>query len=305
MAQDHLEHASTERRRQRAARDQVADTSLDELKAAAPDRTARVRLQRAQETGAWLTVMPESLNGTELTEDEFRDSLQLRFGLCPSHLPDKCDGCGSAFTVEHGLSCRQGGLVLLRHDDVKREWSHLCSQATKPSAVSDEPQIHTGRAANDGVGGPGTQANPDSRGDIAVHGFWVRGQTCVFDVRISDTEAKSYRAMDPMTVLARGEKQKKDKYLQACLDRRRSFTPLVFSVDGLRGKESKAASKRLASLLSAKWSKTYSAVAGYVNSRLSVALVRATSLCLRGARDPTGHAGQPFWETGEGLALYR
>jgi hypothetical protein len=88
VAQYHLEHASTERRRQRAAREQAADTQLDDLKAAAPDRTACVRLQRAQETGAWLTVMPESLNGTELTEDAFRDSLRLCFGLRPLHLPD-------------------------------------------------------------------------------------------------------------------------------------------------------------------------------------------------------------------------
>jgi hypothetical protein len=52
VAQDHLEHASTERRRQRAAREQAAVTLLDDLKAAAPDRTTRVRLQCAQETGA-------------------------------------------------------------------------------------------------------------------------------------------------------------------------------------------------------------------------------------------------------------
>jgi hypothetical protein len=76
------------------------------------------------------------------------------------------------------------------------------------------------------------------------------------------------------------------------------LTPLVFSVDGLQGIESKAAGKRLTSLLSAKWKRTYSAVVVgyYVNSRLSVALARATSLCLRGAREPT------YWETGEGLA---
>jgi hypothetical protein len=75
------------------------------------------------------------------------------------------------------------------------------------------------------------------------------------------------------------------------------LTPLVFLVDGLQGIESKSASKRLTSLLSAKWKRTYSAVVvGYVDSRLSVALARATSLCLRGAREPT------YWETGEGLA---
>ena len=111
--------------------------------------------------------------------------------------------------------------------------------------------------------------------------------------------------MDPHKVLLRGEKEKKAKYLQACLDRRRSFVPLVFLVEGLRGRECQAASKCLAYLLSEKWNWTYSAVAGYVRSRLSVALVRTTSLCLRGARDPTARAGHAVWESGEGLRLYR
>eukprot|EP00978_Attheya_sp_CCMP212_P004554 scaffold9935_cov28-Attheya_sp.AAC.1 len=40
-------------------------------------------MDRASETGAWLTVMPDRLNGTDLSADEFRDSLLLRFGLTP------------------------------------------------------------------------------------------------------------------------------------------------------------------------------------------------------------------------------
>ena len=100
------------------------------------------------------SVMPESLNGTDLTEDEVCDSLRLSFGFHPSYLPDKCGGCGTAFTVEHGLSCHQGGLILLRHDDVARVWNHLCSQVTHPSAVSDEPRTHIGRAAQTMATGP-------------------------------------------------------------------------------------------------------------------------------------------------------
>jgi hypothetical protein len=53
--------------------------------------------------------------------------------------------------------------------------------------------------------------------------------------------------------LAKHEEEKKRKYLDACLESRRQFTPLVFSVDGLMGQECKAATKRLASTLAAKW----------------------------------------------------
>jgi hypothetical protein len=65
---------------------------------------------------------------------------------------------------------------------------------------------------------------------------------------------------DSQKVLNRHEKEKKDKYNALCAARRRHFTLLVFSVDGLQGTEATAASKRLASRLAAKWHRLYSEV---------------------------------------------
>ena len=45
---------------------------------------------------------------------------------------------------------------------------------------------------------------------------------------------------------------KKRKHLKACLEARRSFTPLVFSAEGCMGKETNVAVKQLAALLSKK-----------------------------------------------------
>jgi hypothetical protein len=72
----------------------------------------------------------------------------------------------------------------MRHNDVAAEWHHLCAQALQPSAVSDEPLIHTGRGVPKD-GSTGVEAAADSRGDVAAHGFWRRGTTAVFDVRIT------------------------------------------------------------------------------------------------------------------------
>jgi hypothetical protein len=105
----------------------------------ASDPATQKRMLRAKETGAWLTAMPDRLNGTELSAAEFRDSLRLRFGLVLLGLPDHCDGCGQRFSLGQAMSCKKGGLVLLRHNDVAAEWHHLCAQALTPSAVSDEP----------------------------------------------------------------------------------------------------------------------------------------------------------------------
>jgi len=238
-------------------------------------------------------------------------------GLTPNALPEKCDGCGHGFTVEHALTtCKKGGLVVIRHNDLAAEWHELCATALTPSAVSDEPLIHTGRAARGEQGSSNVPGDPDPagannpdhrelRGDVSAHGFWRRGTTAIFDVRIADTDAPGYRGQDPKKILARHEKEKKDKYLDACLERRRQFTPLVYSVDGLMGDEARAASKRLASHLANKWKRAYSEVCGYVNSRQALALVRATSLCLRGARDPSSRLRSPAWDSGTGMALYR
>ena len=156
-----------------------------------------------------------------------------------------------------------------------------------------------GRAA-----APGAEAPPDICSDVAVHGFWRRGATAIFDVRVTDTDAPYHRSQAPHKILAKQEREKKDKYVDACLARRRTFTPLVFLVDGLQGGEASEATKRLASRLSAKWKRTYSEVCGFVRSRLSITLVRTTSLCLRGARNPTARANHATWDSGAGLSLY-
>ena len=123
----------------------------------------------------------------------------------------------------------------------------------------------------------------DKRGEILIQGFWARGTDCILDVRVTDTDAKSYCKRLPAKVLETHEKEKKRKYLGACLERRRHFTPFVCSVDGLLGREATIFSKRPAAKLAVKWQRTYSEVCGYVNARLSIAIVRATHLCIRGS----------------------
>ena len=202
------------------------------------------------------------------------------------------------------MSCKKGGLVTMRHNDVAHEWHQLCARALTPSMVVDEPLIHSGRA-NAGVEAGVTEMQAELQGDVSAHGFWRRGTTAIFDIRVTDTDAPSNRGQDPEKVLLRHEKEKKKKYLEPCLARRRHFTPLVFSVDGMRGQEATAASKRLAALLSVKWKRTYSEVCGFVRSRLSIALARSLTLCLRGARDPTARPHSFHWESGAGLSLYQ
>ena len=142
-------------------------------------------------------------------------------------MPELCDGCGKQMTVEHGLSCKVGGLVHIRHDDVAQEWGYLCGLGFKPSRVSYEPLINTSRGgATEGATAADNNNNPSNRnrgnaangnggdeeevptaederadpthspyevenenhGDVAVDGFWKIGRRSMFDIRLTDTE---------------------------------------------------------------------------------------------------------------------
>ena len=189
-----------------------------------------------------------------------------------------------------------------RHKDVAGEWHNLCAKALKPNAVPDEPNIPIYQNTN-GNNANAPKQPTELRSDVVVNGFWRQGTISIFDIRITDTDAPSNKTKDPGKILRTQEKEKKNRYGEACKEAHRHFTPLVYSVDGMEGTEAKAARKRLASILAVKWNRNYSQVCGFVHSRLAVALVRATSKCLRGSRKPTR---RPIdWVTGAGSRLLR
>ena len=69
-------------------------------------------MQRAEKTEAWLTVMPSTVNGTELGSQEWRDALFQRYGLEPPDLSTHW------FTISHALDCKKGGLVTACHNEI-------------------------------------------------------------------------------------------------------------------------------------------------------------------------------------------
>ena len=107
----------------------------------------------------------------------------------------------------------------------------------------------------------------------------------MFDIIIVNLDAGSYLRMTPEKALAKAEKEKKDLYLQACLERRRTFTPMVYSADGIPEAAALAAHNRLAALLSYKLKREYSEICGLVRARMPLAILRSNRLFLRDPRD--------------------
>ena len=303
-ALDSVEHKQCVRQAGAKARKERVESESEFVKVlmAGSSKAEKKRLERIGETGAWLTAMPNLLNNTLLSAEEWRDNARLRYGLRPIGLCDRCDGCGAGFSIDHAISCKKGGLVCQRHDNARDEAGELAAMALTTSRVSYEPHIFYGTgvcASQQATGEQRTGSNvagDDSRGDVAVNGLWKKGETCILDIRITDTDAKSYAGTSSKKVLEKAAKVKKDKYLDACLERRRTFMPLVYSVDGMACKEAKAFEKRVASLMASKLDRQYSEMVGFVRSRMSLAIIRSNTMMLRGAR--VGRAFRPWLEDG-------
>ena len=115
-----------------------------------PQDTQR-KLKRANKTGRSLSVMPSYVGGTILSSSEFRDALMLRYARVPSNLSTSCDGCSESkkFDVNHALDCKKGGLVTIRHNEIRDELRDLLAHVFSPSRIRCDPMIvHAPMRAN-------------------------------------------------------------------------------------------------------------------------------------------------------------
>jgi len=289
-------------------------------------------LDRAQQTGAWLSLVPTLATKTTLSPSEFRDGLLLRYGLPLKHLPTTCDGCNKPFDIEHALTCKKGGLVILRHNELRDEIASIAATAFNPSAVSLEPLINQWNTHNTTASHPtasnatastptasntinlasqptaslsndtaspasGTNTPPKAnhtRGDILIRSFFDRAKDCIVDVTITDLDNNTNKTKSAKAALKARETSKKSKYSRACNASRKDFVPFVASADGLLGREAKAFLQRLAAHLADKWQRPYAPVCGYIHTRVAISLVRASHLCIRGSRQPLSTIAYPI-----------
>ena len=83
------------------------------------------------------------------------------------------------------------------------------------------------------------------RGNLLFRILWEHHSDCTVDVRITNPVAPSIIHRKPEAVLLSHEEKKK-KYLQACLDQRRHFSPCEVSCDEVLANEAKVVLQSLA-----------------------------------------------------------
>ena len=235
-----------------------------------------------QETGAsiWLTTLPIEQKGFYLTKREFWDSIHLRYGWPLPRLPSKC-ACGDSFNVSHALSCKKGGFVTQRHNELRDMTADLLSEVCHD--VQIEPILN--ELTGETLSYRSANISPEARLDVSARSVWVRNQRAFFDIRVFDPNARRYQKQSLRQTYITNEKEKKRHYGERVLQiENGSFTPLVFSVFGGMGDECKTFFKRLSSLLSEKRLENLATVVTWVRKRVCFALLRSVLLCVRGSR---------------------
>ena len=237
-------------------------------------------------TSSWLSIIPTKKNKFDLSPLEFRDALAIRYSRIPVAMPQSCDGCGhNDFNLNHALCCKTGGLITRRHNEVRDLLFELCKSAW--GNVVKEPIIQEGEN--------------NLRGDLACRGVWDTQKEALFDIRVIDTDAPSYVSRPVTSILRTAEEEKKKKYLSACERRNATFTPLVMSVDGVFAPQTINFQKNLSERLSECWNRPQAVVTTWLRARLSIAIIRASSMCITGARKKWHSASLLNFEDGAGL----
>ena len=210
-------------------------------------------------------------NHFDLSAQEFRDALAIRYRKPLLNLPPKCDGCGAPSSLDHFLICRRGGFVVQRHNEIR-------------DAIGDLAALAWGQVRQETVVIEAEDQQSETLiADLCVREVWLPQAEALFDIRVVDTDAQSYLHHTPSRVLLNAEVEKKNKYAEACAARHAHFIPLCFFVDGLAGSEANCFLKRMACRLSSRWDRSYAEVLGWIRARLAFAIVQASVLCVRGS----------------------
>ena len=243
-----------------------------------------VLVKQACDKGAssWLNTLPLVDQNLNLNKQEFRDALRLRYHQDLDNLPSYCP-CGEKFDEVHAMSCKKGGFVSNRHDNIRDFLTTCLNKVCKDVQV--EP--HLIPVTTERFEFLSAKTGDDARLDMKARGFWRKGETAFFDVRVTHVNSSSSKNLDTSVQFRRHEDAKKREYLQRVLEvENGTFTPLIFGTNGGVGEECHRFLSQLAAKLADVSGDRYGTVVTWLRTRLSMELTRASLLCLRGSRVP-------------------
>ena len=238
-------------------------------------------IEQASQPGAssWLSARPLTEQGTTLNKSEFRDAIALRYNKPIKNLPERCP-CGQPFNASHAMDCKRGGFITIRHNNIRDFEAKLLEKVSSDVEVEPVLQPIRGEKFSGRV-----NESDEARADIRARGFWRKGQSAFFDIRVTNTNCPSQVNQPVEKIYRKHENEKKREYNERIMQiEHGSFTPLVFSIHGGMAPECLMYHKLLADKIAEKTNQRYEKVMAWIRAKLSFIIIRSALLCLRGTR---------------------
>ena len=223
----------------------------------------------------------------------------MRYGLSIARLPAKC-ACDHVFSVEHALSCKTGGFVSIRHNDIRdftaEALNEVCNDVSvEPLLVPCTGETFTYKSAN---------TEDYARLDVSARGFWIKGNRAFCDVRVFNPLAPTYKNQTLKAAHKTNENAKKREYGERVLNiEHGSLTPLVFTCFGGMSEECSKFYNRLSDKISEKRGIEPSVAKSWLRTKINFSLLKTMNLCLRGSRSRRPHSNEELASTNIKMAL--
>ena len=227
----------------------------------------------------WLTTIPMKLFGFRLNKQQFWDALCLRYDIPLRDVPKYCQ-CGQKYSINHCLTCKKGGYVIIRHNIVRDTIAELLQEICKDVRV--EPQLLpvTGEELP-----PRSNTADGARADVSTIALWQPLSRAFIDVKVFNPLATSNSAQDLQKVYKQHEREKKIQYNARVMEvEKGTFTPVVFSCSGGASPEASKLLKAIATKLADKRKEPYSTSISFVRRRISFDLLKTCVISFRGDR---------------------
>ena len=125
---------------------------------------------------SWLTTLPLDWLGYTLNRQEFRDGIAMRYNWKIKDMPAYC-GCGKENDIDHSLTSKKGGFVILRHNNIREEVCYYAQIEPRLIPISGENE-----EVYDAVRGNVAER---ARLDVAARGVWSQYDRSFVDVRVT------------------------------------------------------------------------------------------------------------------------
>ena len=152
----------------------------------------------------WFTTLPIKEEGYTIHKNCFWDLLRLRYGWQLQRLPTTCE-CGTRFTMDRALSCKKGGFISLRHNQIRNFTANLLKIICHDVLIEPTLQQLTDESLHERT----ANITDDARVDIGARGFWISGQRAFFDVRLFNPMARRYGSQELNKAYEINEREKK------------------------------------------------------------------------------------------------